>query len=284
MHVTWYSQPAERQEAQRQPKGAPHQSTCFYDVNETFVVCFNFSSSPSEHNKDHVFGRATHLSPCAGWPNRRRTGQCAARPSYLLQDAAWPESSQAEVSLFPPLFDAAVIHGTDGQPRKIGQNSEVEIQQKDMLAELQRKERARLGLPPITIADSNSTESEEAQRKREAVAALADLDAEDSAPQQGRQRYDLDEDQSESSSSDSSDDDDDEDEEEDTAALLRELEKIRAERAAEKEAQERAKAAKEEEERNASIMAGNPLLQRHEPGTPAESDTSSQAGFRVQRK
>ncbi|GAB7348708.1 hypothetical protein MBLNU459_g7447t1 [Dothideomycetes sp. NU459] len=63
-----------------------------------------------------------------------------------------------------------------------------------------------------------------------------------------------------SESSDSGSDDDDEDSEDETAELMRELAKIKAERAeaAAKEAAE--KAAKEEEQREFDIARGNPLL------------------------
>ena len=210
----------------------------------------------------------------------------------------------------------------------MGQNSELEIKQKDLLAELQQKERQRLGLPPLptkgipvqdgaTIHSGSLIRDSAGDTKLQAIAALARLDADDD-----QQENDEDEDESEeeapvgkgkrkraspetatgaqtsaSSASDSehgrdsdgsdSDDDDEEDEEEDTAALLRELEKIRAERAAEKEAQERAKAREEEAERSESVMRGNPLMHLNgdpSAATPDGTETSSQTGFQVQRK
>lgn len=62
------------------------------------------------------------------------------------------------------------------------------------------------------------------------------------------------------SSSDSSSDSDDDDEEDDTAALLRELEKIKRERAEEKARQERERAEMEQSSREDEIALGNPLL------------------------
>ncbi|CAD6885611.1 unnamed protein product [Tilletia laevis] len=59
---------------------------------------------------------------------------------------------------------------------------------------------------------------------------------------------------------DDEDEDDDDDDDDDEAALLRELEKIKRERAEEKARMEQEQAAKEEDERENSIALGNPLL------------------------
>lgn len=57
-----------------------------------------------------------------------------------------------------------------------------------------------------------------------------------------------------------SDSDEDSDEEDDTAELLRELEKIKRERAEEKERLEREQNASQQAERDAEIATSNPLL------------------------
>ena len=57
------------------------------------------------------------------------------------------------------------------------------------------------------------------------------------------------------------DDDDDDDDEDDSAELLRELEKIKRERAAEKERQEREQSASTAAAREAEIATANPLLE-----------------------
>ncbi|KZZ95644.1 Cwf15/Cwc15 cell cycle control [Ascosphaera apis ARSEF 7405] len=65
----------------------------------------------------------------------------------------------------------------------------------------------------------------------------------------------------ESEDSDSSEDESDSDDEEDeTAELMRELEKIKKERAEQREKEEREKAAREQEDREYEIARGNPLL------------------------
>ncbi|KAL8936113.1 MAG: hypothetical protein Q9216_005105 [Gyalolechia sp. 2 TL-2023] len=67
---------------------------------------------------------------------------------------------------------------------------------------------------------------------------------------------------SEASSSASSDEDSD-DEEDETAELLRELEKIKKERAEKQAQEERVKAEAEQEDRERDIALGNPLLNPH---------------------
>ncbi|KAJ3100976.1 hypothetical protein HDU97_001732 [Phlyctochytrium planicorne] len=78
---------------------------------------------------------------------------------------------------------------------------------------------------------------------------------------------------------DDDDDDDDDDEEEDTAELLRELAKIKKERAEEKERQERERQEMEEKAREEAIMTGNPLLNKG-----PESQALTTRNFSVKRR
>jgi protein CWC15 len=64
----------------------------------------------------------------------------------------------------------------------------------------------------------------------------------------------------EESGDDSSEDDEDDDEDDDAEELLRELEKIKRERAEEKARQEAEAAEEEERQRGEQVLAGNPLL------------------------
>ncbi|GAA5837447.1 hypothetical protein JCM9279_005692 [Rhodotorula babjevae] len=87
---------------------------------------------------------------------------------------------------------------------------------------------------------------------------------------------------------DDSDDDSDDDEDE-TAELLRELEKIKRERAEEKERQERERAANEQVSRNEEIATGNPLLNLQaalgaSPAPSTMSSSSTASGFGVKRR
>ncbi|KAL9933297.1 hypothetical protein V8E36_008015 [Tilletia maclaganii] len=90
---------------------------------------------------------------------------------------------------------------------------------------------------------------------------------------------------------DESDDDDDDDDDDDEAALLRELEKIKRERAEEKERLEREQAVKEEDERENAIALGNPLLNLENAlkggkgtGSGAGGSGSGQMSFGVKRR
>lgn len=87
-----------------------------------------------------------------------------------------------------------------------------------------------------------ANEDEECKRRRQILEEAHDADADSS-----------------SSDSDSEEESEDEDEDEE-AELLRELAKIKAERAAQRAAEEQAKAAQEAEQREFDIARGNPLL------------------------
>ncbi|KAJ3365785.1 hypothetical protein GGF32_008183 [Allomyces javanicus] len=115
--------------------------------------------------------------------------------------------------------------------------------------------------------DDHSSRRRAPKRPRHAAAAADnddDPDADLAVSDDDDSHADSDADASRSDS-DSDDDDDDDDSEDETEALMRELEKIKRERAEERERQEAAKRAEEEEE----LMAGNPLLNLRR-GAPAD--------------
>ena len=81
------------------------------------------------------------------------------------------------------------------------------------------------------------------------------------------------------------DEDEDDDEEDDTAELFRELEKIKRERAAEKERVEQAEAAVTEAERDARIATANPLLNLAAAlGNAPGINTTAPGTFAVKRR
>ncbi|KAI8824361.1 Pre-mRNA-splicing factor Cwf15/Cwc15 [Fimicolochytrium jonesii] len=125
-------------------------------------------------------------------------------------------------------------------------NSLDEIRMKERLEEKEREhfEKARRGEKRKEIS-AGIEEDESSKRQRTKIEP--NIDADDSE----------DDDEASESDSDSSDDDDDDDE----AELLRELEKIRRERAEEKERQERAKMEEDEKQREEEALTGNPLLE-----------------------
>ncbi|KAF2144318.1 uncharacterized protein K452DRAFT_325499 [Aplosporella prunicola CBS 121167] len=150
--------------------------------------------------------------------------------------------------------------------RQPGQGGDADAGKRDLRAELLAAEAAHFAKKngtPIPAEDESST----ATSKRQLEAAPAEEGAEEEEDQAAKRRRlileearDVDAD-SDGSNSESSDEEDDDDEEEDeTAELMRELEKIKKERAEQKAKEEAEKAAQEEEQREHDIARGNPLL------------------------
>jgi len=120
-----------------------------------------------------------------------------------------------------------------------------ELSQDDLRAELEGREHAHR--EKRKADPKNMQEALEAQEQAEKrLKAIEDLDP------------DLDADDDEDDDDDSDDDDDDDDDE---AELLRELQRIKSERAKEADEREAAKTAEEQQVRNENYMRGNPLLQ-----------------------
>ncbi|KAK6543766.1 complexed with cef1p [Orbilia ellipsospora] len=104
--------------------------------------------------------------------------------------------------------------------------------------------------------DDEEDETPEAKRRR-VLEESRDLDADSDGSGGGGGDSDAKSDSEEDSDDDSDDDDDSEDE---TQELMRELEKIKKERAQAKEKEEMERAAEEEAQREVDIARGNPLL------------------------
>jgi len=165
--------------------------------------------------------------------------------------------------------------------RQPGQTSTAEVSKKDlraelMLAEREARDRKRkaAGLPveePEPVPQRQAIESEEANKRRKMLSEAVELDRDDDEEEEKKKRKDdADEDEEmadgevggEGKANDDDDDSDDSDDsdEDDTAELLRELEKIKRERAEEKARQESELSAAETQAREAEIALGNPLL------------------------
>lgn len=151
--------------------------------------------------------------------------------------------------------------------RQPGQGG-VADEQRDLRAELLKAEAAHFakkkGMPAPNDDDDDDAPS---APKRQLEDAPADDGAdEDESPEAKRRRLileearDVDADSDRSSSESSDEEEDDDDEEDETAELMRELEKIKRERAEQKAQEEAEKAAQEQEEREYEIARGNPLL------------------------
>ncbi|TDL16452.1 Cwf15/Cwc15 cell cycle control protein [Rickenella mellea] len=145
--------------------------------------------------------------------------------------------------------------------RQPGQTSTSDVSKRDLRAELllaeqeaKEKKRKAEGKPGTTLAMENAPAGpvdEEANKRRKLLQDALELDKDDDEGEG--------DDNAEKKDDEGSDDDSD-DEEDDTAELLRELEKIKRERAEEKLRQEREQSASDAQAREAEIATGNPLL------------------------
>jgi len=128
--------------------------------------------------------------------------------------------------------------------RQTGQDTSDELSQKDFKAELEERERLHFSKRKADEAGALAEVQEQAEKRMKAIEAInPDLDAD----------YAVDD------ADDGSSDDDDDDE----AELLRELAKIKAERAAEAAEREVAKAEEQEKVKADVYMKGNPLLNQN---------------------
>ena len=137
--------------------------------------------------------------------------------------------------------------------RQKGQNRADEIDRDELKAKLLEKE----------MAHFKKIGREEAVNNKEAIKHAQIDDGEISGDEKDEKEFeDLDKDDSDSDNSSEISGDDSDDE---TAELMRELEKIKKERAIEEERKEREQMLKDEKEKSEAILKGNPLLQGDEP-------------------
>ncbi|KAF2456323.1 Pre-mRNA-splicing factor Cwf15/Cwc15 [Lineolata rhizophorae] len=148
--------------------------------------------------------------------------------------------------------------------RQPGQGGEADTS-RDLRAELLKAEAAHFAKKNGNLVEEDEPETSAAQ-KRTIEEATSDESKHEEDPEVKRRRLileearDVDADSDPEASSDDSEDDDDDDEEDEQAELMRELEKIKRERAEQKAKEEAERTAKEEEEREFKIARGNPLL------------------------
>jgi len=158
--------------------------------------------------------------------------------------------------------------------RGAGQDTKAEIDKRDLKAELEERERKHLEKigkavkPPPAAAAPQLSDGGGGSGGGAGAASSASYD---------------DEDDSDSDDSDS-DDDSDEDDEEDTAELLRELEKIKKEKALEQQRQEEEARAEAEEQQHTAVMTGNPLLAGAEEGFKVKRRWDDDVVFRHQSR
>ncbi|KAH6910410.1 Cwf15/Cwc15 cell cycle control protein [Coprinopsis sp. MPI-PUGE-AT-0042] len=206
--------------------------------------------------------------------------------------------------------------------RQVGQTSASEVSKRDLRAELLAAEREAVnkkrkaeGKPPLpeleaskpvgaitnggsSIAEGGAEAGEESNKRRKLLQEALELDKDDDDEESGSEgegkekKADKgkgkakDEDQNMSEEEEDSDEDDDDDDEDETDALVRELEKIRRERAEEKARQEAEANASNTAAREADIATSNPLLNLAAAlgQNPAGLNTTKPGTFQVKKR
>jgi len=146
--------------------------------------------------------------------------------------------------------------------RQVGQTSTAEVKQRDLRAELlaaeqeaKNRKRKAEGKPPLPVEGGQA--DDEANKRRKLLQESLELDKDDDDEEEENGSGD----KKDSADKDEDDDEEDSDEDEDdTAELLRELEKIKRERAEEKLRQEQEQSATDAAAREVEIATANPLL------------------------
>ncbi|KAH9935188.1 Cwf15/Cwc15 cell cycle control protein [Epithele typhae] len=158
--------------------------------------------------------------------------------------------------------------------RQPGQTSTAEVAKRDLRAELIEAEAA---------ARDRKRKAEGSPRWRKLLQDALELDKDDDEDDEDEGKGG---DEEKGGGDDEDDDDDDDDEEDDTAELLRELEKIKRERAEEKDRQEREQSELSAAERDAEIATANPLLNLAAAlgQTPNGVNTTKPGTFAVKRR
>ncbi|KAL8689929.1 MAG: hypothetical protein Q9218_004507, partial [Villophora microphyllina] len=184
----------------------------------------------------------------------------AHRPTF---DPARGKEAQRGVAYHQRLLPAH----TQLKTRKPGQGGDADAQPRNLRAQLLEAEAAHFNKGDGTTSTPVATSEPTTSSKRQ-LEAGSGQDGDEEEDIEAKRRRVLEETRhidadSDDSSSASSEEDSDEEEEDETAELLRELEKIKKERAEKQAEEDRVKAAAEQEDRERDIALGNPLLNPH---------------------
>ncbi|KAL6629380.1 hypothetical protein ACP70R_029145 [Stipagrostis hirtigluma subsp. patula] len=144
------------------------------------------------------------------------------------------------------------------KPRKEGQQTQEELQKRNLRDELEERERKH-------YSSKDKSYAEERDRRKSSSQLLLEGSKRDADDKIVPREIDADDDDVEPRSDDESDEDDDDDD--DTEALMAELERIKKERAEEKLRKERQQAEEEAKMKEAELMRGNPLINMNNPGS-----------------
>ncbi|KAL6544572.1 hypothetical protein OROMI_023434 [Orobanche minor] len=170
----------------------------------------------------------------------------AARPTWAPAKGG---NEQGGTRIFGPsqkYSSRDIASHTTLKPRKEGQDTQDELQRRNLRDELEDRERRHF----------SSKEDRERRKGGQLLLEGSRREVEDRIVPRSVDADDADVDPQ----TDDSDDDEDEDDGDDEEALLAELERIRKEKAEQKEKEEREKRADELKAKEEQLMCGNPLL------------------------
>ncbi|KAK2463073.1 hypothetical protein APHAL10511_004728 [Amanita phalloides] len=181
--------------------------------------------------------------------------------------------------------------------RQVGQTSVDEVKKRDLRAELlsaeieaRNKKRKAEGKPPLPLpvegkssaedGEARAVEDDESNKRRKLLQEALALDRDDEESDNAGTNNGNDKEEDEDESEDGSEDEDDTDE------LLKELERIKRQRAEEKAREEQEQSAQDAAARERDIATNNPLLNLAAAlgQSPAGLDTTSPGTFAVKRR
>ncbi|KAM7499026.1 hypothetical protein LguiA_023440 [Lonicera macranthoides] len=171
----------------------------------------------------------------------------AARPTWAPAKGG---NEQGGTRIFGPsqkYSSRDIAAHTTLKPRKEGQDTQDELQKRDLREELEERERRHFS-------------SKEDRDRRKGGHLLLEGSKGDFEDRVIRRSADADDADVDIKSDEDSDDDDDDDDDDDTEALMAELEQIKKERAEEKLRLERLQQEEELKVKEAELIRGNPLL------------------------
>ncbi|KAF9450109.1 Cwf15/Cwc15 cell cycle control protein [Macrolepiota fuliginosa MF-IS2] len=194
--------------------------------------------------------------------------------------------------------------------RQVGQTSQSEVKKRDLRAELllaeteaRNKKRKAEGKPPLPIENGSSSSTtavgdgsvsmqvddgdEETNKRRRLLQEAIALDKDDDESESGSEGEDgEDKGKGKKDDSEESEEEDSDDEEDETAELLRELEKIKRERAEEQARKDKEQSDQDAATREAEIAIANPLLNLAAAlgQTPAGLNTTTPGTFSVKKR
>lgn len=176
----------------------------------------------------------------------------AHRPTYKAAVAKEDQANNKILGRSQQISKHDMPHHLTTKYRQKGQSTREELDREELKKKLLDKEEAHY----------KKTGREAPRNNKEAITHAQEDAGDISGEENAFENVDKDDTDSDQDSSDISGGEDSDDE---TAELMRELEKIKKERALEEEKKEQERLAKEEKDRNEAILMGNPLLSKDEP-------------------